>query len=180
MLKWLEGKYGKLRTTRGKAHEYLGMTLDFTKKGKVKVVMKEYIQEIIDNFAEAITKSVASPAADHLFTVNKDCPALGKDMGRAFHTSTAKLLFLCKRAWPDIQTAVSFLTTRVKNPDEDNWKKLHKVITYLNGTKELVLTLGADSLNFAKWWVDGAFAVHPDMKGHTGVTMSFGQGSLLS
>eukprot|EP00957_Ditylum_brightwellii_P101657 7747634-Ditylum_brightwellii.AAC.1 len=51
---------------------------------------------------------------------------------------------------------------------------------YLDGTKELVLTLGADSLNIAKWWVGGAFAVHPDMKGHTGVTMLFGQGSLLS
>eukprot|EP00957_Ditylum_brightwellii_P169232 12880814-Ditylum_brightwellii.AAC.1 len=51
---------------------------------------------------------------------------------------------------------------------------------YLNGTKELVLTLGTDSLNLAKWWVDGAFAVHPDMKGHSGVTISFGQGSLLS
>eukprot|EP00957_Ditylum_brightwellii_P126753 9661732-Ditylum_brightwellii.AAC.1 len=88
-------------------------------------------------------------------------------MARAFHTCTAKLLFLCKHARPDIQTAVSFLTTRVKNPDKDDWKKLHRVIIYLNGTKNLVLTLGADSLNMAKWWVDGAFAVHPDMKGQT-------------
>ena len=35
----------------------------------------------------------------------------------------AKLLFLCKRAHPDIQTAVAFLTTRVMAPDEDNYKK---------------------------------------------------------
>eukprot|EP00957_Ditylum_brightwellii_P074169 5635862-Ditylum_brightwellii.AAC.1 len=34
MLRWLESKYGKLRTTRGKIREYLGMTLDFSKRGK--------------------------------------------------------------------------------------------------------------------------------------------------
>eukprot|EP00957_Ditylum_brightwellii_P155394 11829151-Ditylum_brightwellii.AAC.1 len=129
--------------------------------------MKEYIQEIIDEFPEAIQKNVASPAADHLFTVNEDCTPLEEEMARAFHTYTAKLLFLCKRARPDIQTASSFLTTRVKNPDKDDWKKLHRVILYLNGTKNLVLTLGADSLNVAKWWVDSAFAMHPDMKGQT-------------
>eukprot|EP00957_Ditylum_brightwellii_P196841 14997558-Ditylum_brightwellii.AAC.1 len=79
-------------------------------------------------------------------------------MARWFHTNTAKLLFLCKRARQDIQTAVAFLTTRVKQPDEDDWKKLKRVVLYLNGTQDLVLTLKADSLNVTKWWVDGAYA----------------------
>eukprot|EP00957_Ditylum_brightwellii_P012012 906247-Ditylum_brightwellii.AAC.1 len=34
MLRWLKKKYGKLRTTRGKVHEYLGMDLDFLTQGK--------------------------------------------------------------------------------------------------------------------------------------------------
>ena len=29
-----------------------------------------------------------------------------------------------------------------------------------------------------KWWVDGLFAVHHDMKSHTGATMSLGKGSV--
>jgi len=40
-----------------------------------------------------------------------------------FHHYMAKLLFLCKRARPDIHTAVAFLSTRVKNPDTDDYKK---------------------------------------------------------
>ena len=75
---------------------------------------------------------------------------------------------------------MAFLTTRVKSPDKDDWKKLRRVILYLNGTLDMALTLTADNLNVPKWWVDGAYAVHPNMCGHTGVTMSLGEGSVLS
>jgi hypothetical protein len=30
------------------------------------------------------------------------------------------------------------------------------------------------------WWVDASYAVHPDMKSHTGGTMSLGKGSIYS
>jgi len=40
--------------------------------------------------------------------------------------------------------------------------------------------LEADSLSVFKWWVDASFAVHPDMKSHTGATMSLGKGSVVS
>ena len=37
MIEWLEGKYGKMRTTRGEYHDYLGMDLDFRTKGAVAI-----------------------------------------------------------------------------------------------------------------------------------------------
>ena len=30
-----------------------------------------------------------------------------------------------------------------------------------------------------EWWVDASFAVHPDVKGHTGGTMTLGKGSMV-
>ena len=33
-------------------------------------------------------------------------------------------------------------------------------MTYLNGTKEFVLTLGADGMNILKWFVDASYATH--------------------
>ena len=39
-------------------------------------------------------------------------------MADMFHHNVAKLLFLCKRAQPDIQTSVAFLCTRVKERRE--------------------------------------------------------------
>jgi hypothetical protein len=46
----------------------------------------------------------------------------------------------------------------------------------LNETRELPLILSADGTNIVKWWVDGSFATHIDMKGHTGGGITLGRG----
>ena len=38
------GSIGKVKIIRGKKHDYLGMTLNYTKKGKVKVDMTKYVK----------------------------------------------------------------------------------------------------------------------------------------
>jgi hypothetical protein len=49
---------------------------------------------------------------------------------------------------------------------------------YLQATKDMPLTLEADHTHILKWWVDASFAVHPDMKGHTGGLLSMGKGAV--
>ncbi len=71
----------------------------------------------------------------------------------AFHHTVAQLLFMATRARKDIQTAVAFLTTRVKSPDKDDWGKLKRVLKYLNGTKYLKLRLTVDNMAVLKWYV---------------------------
>ena len=39
----------------------------------------------------------------------------------------------------ELGSLVSFLTTRVKCPDTDDWGKLKRVMKYLNGTQQLKL-----------------------------------------
>jgi hypothetical protein len=68
----------------------------------------------------------------------------------------------------------------VKNPNKDDWKKLHRLLKYINGTREDKLILAADNLHIIKWYVDAAFAVHPDFKSHTGGSMTYGQGTPMS
>jgi len=48
---------------------------------------------------------------------------------------------------------------------------------YLHTTRGLHLTLSADDLRVIKWYVDAAFATHPDFKSHTGGTMTMGTGA---
>ncbi len=72
------------------------------------------------------------------------------------------MLFVSVRARRGIQTAVAFLTTRVKRPDKDDWGKLKRVLKYLNGTKYLKLKLNLDDLGLLKWYVDGLHNVHWD------------------
>jgi hypothetical protein len=75
-----------------------------------------------------------------------------------------------------VQTAVAFLCTRVKAPDVDDCKKLCRVMCYLRATWTMPLTLEADETNIIKWWADAAYAVHPDMRSHTGGAMTMGRG----
>jgi hypothetical protein len=89
---------------------------------------------------------------------------------------TAQLLSLSNRAHPDIQTSVAFLCAHVKSPDEDDWKKLAHVIKYLWGTVGMPLMLEAGNMQVLKWWVDASYAVHGDMKSHTGGVTTKGEG----
>ena len=52
--------------------------------------------------------------ADHLFKVREDGKKLPEEQAQAFQSTVTQLVFLCKRARPDIQTPVSFLTKRVR------------------------------------------------------------------
>ena len=91
--------------------------------------MKDFIQGVLDECPGELMKGVSvTPAANHLFNVNPDCNKLGEEQVSQFHHLTAKLLYLSKCARPDMQTAVSFLTTRVREPDEDDYKKLGQCI----------------------------------------------------
>ena len=80
----------------------------------------------------------------------------------------------------DIHTGIVFLCTWVQEPNEEDWEKLIRWMKYLNGTKDLVLTLSADQLNILKWYVDAVFAVPADFWSHTGMAMTMGQGTTMS
>ena len=170
---------GKIKVNYGPRHDFVGMVLDYSVPGKLIVDMKEYVNKMIEEFDYEIVKLPKTPAAEHLFKVNEKCEKLNNKMHEDFHTFVAKSLFLCKRARPEIQTAVAFMTTRVKEADKDDWKKLLRLMGYLKLTKELVLTLEADSFNMVKWFIDGSYAVHQDMRGHTGGGMTMGKGGIF-
>ena len=56
----------------GRVHDYLGMDLDYSTKGEVKIGMIKYLQNVEDKFTEPILGTAKSPAGEHLFQVRKD------------------------------------------------------------------------------------------------------------
>jgi hypothetical protein len=71
-----------------------------------------------------------------LFKVENKSPLLSKEKRELFHTFVGKGLFLCIPARPDIQPAIAFLATHAQSPDEQDWSKLIKLLSYLNTTSE--------------------------------------------
>ena len=82
--------------------------------------MINYTGKILRSLPENILGSAASPAAEHSFKVRdeKEAKCIQEKKSKCFHHITAQILFLCSRERRYIQTAVAFLTTRVKKSDE--------------------------------------------------------------
>ena len=186
-IEWLHLEYesifedgtGKMTVSCGKEHMYLGMDLNYSTCGQVKITMLDYIQEIIDAFDKADPKGAGtktSAAPKNLFKVDEDSEKLEPKKAKQFHNLVAKTLYATKRARLDTCTAVAFLMTRVRESDVDDWKKLTHMVRYLRGTKDLPLILSANGSGILKWSIDGSFAMHPNIRGHTGGRLSMGRG----
>jgi hypothetical protein len=65
---------------------------------------------------------------------------------------------------------------RAREPDKDDWKKLIHIMRYIRGTRDMPLILSANGSSILKWWVDASFAVHPNLRGHSGGGLSMGRG----
>ena len=92
----------------------------------------------------------------------------------------AKLLFLAKRARPDILVAVAFLTTRVTVADSHDLKKLGRVLKYINGTRDMALLITPEALDEVRVYVDASYGSHVDAKSHTGRALTLGRGVLTA
>ena len=125
-------------------------------------------------------KKLSSQNTDSLFTVREGQPLLYKTKGEKFHRLLAQLLYIVKRARPDLAPAVPFLTTRVVNPTLDDWRKLRNTVEYLHQTKDLPLILRCDPTKPPVWSIDAAYAVHHDCKSHTGGSFTMGKGSFFT
>ncbi len=88
---------------------------------------------------------------------------LDQARAKASHNITAKGIYVAKRARPDISLSIALLTTRVKGPNIDGWRKLCHLVEYLCSMRGLPLILAADGTGVLSWYVDASFAVRPDM-----------------
>ena len=123
-----------MKVARGRVHKYVGMRLDFTTAGVVIVTMIEYIDDVIKEWEEATSKlddgfehvisrqRIATAAPEDLFKVDDDQVKLGTVKSKYFHKIVAMMLNVTKRASPDTALSIAFLTTRVRGPDEDDWR----------------------------------------------------------
>ncbi len=175
---------------RGLLHRYLSMTINYSTRGVARILMMDYVKDIVmtwdkasdgielDSFKIKYMKlsGEPTPAPSNLFMVDEDSAKLPEKQKAAFHNVVAKALYMAKQARPNIAVSVSFLTTRVRCPDVQDWVKLHHLVKYLRSTVNLPLTLGATSGRVLHWYVEAAFAVNPNMRGHSEGALTLGLG----
>ncbi len=185
-----EDRTGQMKVHPGKTHKYLGMSLDFGHDNQCKITMINYVDKIVAAYDKALGKpddgfsavkkkknpARTSAAPDDLFIVDEDAEKLSEENSIAFHLLVAKTLYVSKHARPYVSTAIAFLTTRVRAPDINDWRKLSHLMEYLRVNRLCPLILSADGSGVLMWYVDASFAVHPNMHSHAGGGLTRGRG----
>jgi hypothetical protein len=134
------------------------MVFKFTDDEKCTISMHGFVNDLLSNCR--ISGTANTPASSTLFSVDKDSNVLPDEQRTMFHSTTAKLLYYAKRIRPDLLVAVSFLTTRVQSPNEEDWAKLCRAIRYVRAMKDISLILSADKYIMIIVFVDASFGVH--------------------
>jgi hypothetical protein len=174
-LSQIRQRFNEITVNQDKTFTYLGMLMDLSKEGKLIISMNGYVKECMTEYQ--ISGTAPTPATKELFEVGAG-ELLDKDKKEAFHSRVAKLLYLAKRARPDILVSVSYLSTRVQEPTSVDWKKLDRVLRYLNGTPNLGIAIEPDKDLTVTAFIDAAFAVHGDARSHTGAILTLGSGPI--
>jgi hypothetical protein len=165
--------YGVEKYTKGKVHNYIGMTFNFSEIGKVSITMAGYVGDLLTSSGVLETKK--TPAGTDLFDIDESSKLLDKTGRLWFHSYVAKLLYIAKRVKPECLTAVSFLTTRVQAPSEQDHNKLIRVIKYVRYSRDRGITIEVGDSGFrVQLLTDASHAVHADMKSHSGSVIVIG------
>lgn len=178
---FLRAKFNTITVHDGQNISYLGMSLDFSADGKVKITMPGYVNDVLNELG--VQGTAVTPATTDLFDVSSEevekgeVRVLSSKEAKTFHTTVAKLLYLAKRARPDILCAITFLASRVQQPTAKDEAKLLRVLKYLNGTRDLGICLEQDH-PFPVAYCDAAYGVHHDGKSHSGLYISLGSGPI--
>ena len=138
-----------MSVSRFKVNEYLGITLDYIFRGQLSITMLSYIEDVLTAFDKSYTKvkgTKSSTAPKNIFVVNEDYKKLDQGKVVDFHNLVAKALYDTNKARPDKCTAISFMTTRVRVSDKENWANLVHLMQYLRVTSKISLALSANGL----------------------------------
>jgi hypothetical protein len=170
--------YGPMDIHHGPKISYVGMTMDFATSGKVSITQEKFIDDVLTD--HPVQGTATSPADDHLFSIDESSALLNKDEKEEFHSVSAKLLYLAKRSRPEFLTLTSYLTSRVQCPTHSDNAKLKRGLRYLQGTKDMALSLSAQLPIQITAFVDASFAIHPEMRSHTGAMITIGAGAIYA
>ncbi|KAG7350725.1 reverse transcriptase RNA-dependent DNA polymerase [Nitzschia inconspicua] len=131
-LKWLEEKYasdnvGKVKSVRGKRHDYLAMWLDFSEEGVLQIDMRPYVHSMIEDFSGTIGKS-KQPWNEKLFRIDKKSNKLDEERAKEFHTFVMKGMFLFNEPDPSNTNAprtLDCIYLRYTDNDQGGHELLH-------------------------------------------------------
>jgi hypothetical protein len=158
---------------------FLGLNIAVEKEEGFRFVVNQigYLDTLLSIYDEelsAIKRNAVTPCSEDAFKPKDEGEDLDPTGVTEFLSKLMRVRYLI-RTRPDIELAISILTTKSRSPTKGDNKRLNRVLTYLRGTRELGMNIrsAADIKMYA--YIDAAYAVHPKMESHTGSIITIGR-----
>lgn len=147
---------------------------------KVSVTVVGFMDSILLSYP--VEGFAMTPAASTLFDI-RDPSAPGNCIATSaeqnlFHSTVAGCLYLVKTR-PELKATVSFLATRVTKCDLDDFKKLQRMLRYIQRTRTQGMRLRPGASMEVSLWDSAFYGVNVDGKSHTGSAIVLGDGGVL-
>ena len=176
--KAIENEYGDIGATISDTFTYLGIDFTIDRKNKwTEATMISHLQDAIQEFEKVGSldgRKVMTPATGTLFEVDPESPLLDERKQKSFRSIVMKLVYVAKRVRLDLLTTTAFLTTRQGKGTAQDWKKLRRLLQYVQSTIDMPFIFAADEMNRFHTFIDVAYAVNMDRKSQTGGVVTFG------
>jgi hypothetical protein len=145
---------------------FLGMSVIKQANGDISVDQRSMISDIISDYK--VTSTSTAPASANILNHHVSDVPLSLPKSKEYRSLNMKLLYLATRTRPDILFPSTVFATRSKCPSAVDYDRLIKIIEYLNGSQNNVLTFKKEGDLKVNAFVDSSFNAHWDAKGHTG------------
>jgi hypothetical protein len=150
------------------------MVMDFSSPPYVLISQVELVEVIIRKAKQSQTMKVPttspkSPATEQLFDASPDSPPLTEKAQANLHSVLASFNFVGTHGRPDFILYLAAGLKRVLTPTEEDERKAGRFVRYAEGTSDLTLRLRCYLPPKISTFIDASFAIHPNMRSHTGV-----------
>jgi len=164
--------------TRDNDISFLGLNLGvrFEPDLALHINQSGYLDSLLTMYEEELStvREAKTPCDENVFRPTD----VGEDLElinvTEFMSKLIRVRYLV-RTRPDIELAISALTTKSRSPCKGDMKRLNRVLSYLKYTRELGIIIrplpDKDDLQLTAW-MDAGFAVHPQRESHSGIIIT--------
>lgn len=141
-------------TDLGDLRLYLGIEVTF-ESGIYYLSQEEYIDKILEIYNLQDAKISSIPMDPGYLKLNSNDMINNNNI---YRKAIGSMLYISNNTRPDIAVAISILSRKINNPNNDDWTELKRVMKYLKGTKDLKLCVGSKSELHLKGFADADWA----------------------
>ncbi|CAI7877322.1 unnamed protein product [Closterium sp. NIES-54] len=161
----------------GDLMHYLGMTITRNRLARTIILSRShYIGQVLEKFEMAQAKPVSTPLP---FGHQLAPPTSPSSSPHLYAKLVGSLMYAMMCTRPDLAYPISVLARFVgtSRHTEEHWKAAKRVLRYLRGTKDHVLTLGGPSPPLLSGFSDSSWAdSQPDRRSSQGYGFTLGSG----